>query len=164
MTVMERYGSIQNNRAASTRESVFICKMEQVATMYTLKAGQDQERQKGEERRRSLRNHLMLWVKGGSSAEKSNSTPLEFHGHTTDVSLRGLCILADRNPGISIGQQFKVLIQLFRNEEPIEALGQVCWFKEADQAGDEQSAQIGFELLGMANSTRDYDRWIDRIN
>jgi hypothetical protein len=138
--------------------------MEQVATMNTLKAKRDQPRQKEEERRRSLRNHLMLGVKGGATAEKANGTPLEFHGHTTDVSLRGLCILADRNPGISIGQQFKVVIQLFQNEAPIEALGQVCWFKEADQAGGEQSTQIGFELLGMANSTRDYDRWIERIN
>lgn len=106
----------------------------------------------------------MLWVKGGATSEKSKGAPLDFDGHTTDVSLRGFCILADRNPGISIGQQFKVLIELVRNEAPIEALGQVCWIKEADQAGDEQSAQIGFELLGMANSIRDYDRWIERIS
>ena len=114
--------------------------------------------------RRYLRYHLMLGVKGRATAEKANDTPLEFHGHTTDVSLRGLCILADRNPGISIGKRFKVEIQLFQDEPPIEVVGQVCWLKEADQTREEQSTQIGLELLGMASSTRDYDRWIDRIN
>ncbi len=114
--------------------------------------------------RRHLRYHLMLGVKGRATMEKVNGTPLEFHGHTTDVSLHGLCISVDRNPGVSIGQQFKVVIQLFQDEPPIEAVGQVCWFKETDQAREEQSTQIGLELLGMANITRDYDRWIERIN
>lgn len=132
--------------------------------MNTMKDGPDHTRQEGEERRRSLRNHLMLWVRGGATTEKVNTTPFEFHGHTTDVSLRGLSILTDRDLWISIGQQFKLVIQLFQNETPIEALGKVCWFMKEDLVGDVQSTQIGFELLGMVNSTRDYDRWIERVN
>lgn len=106
----------------------------------------------------------MLGVKGRAIVEKANGTPLEFHGHTTDVSLHGLCISADRNPGISIGQQFKVEIQLFQDEPPIKAVGKVCWFKETDQATEEQPTKIGLEMLGMDNITRDYDRWIERVN
>lgn len=136
--------------------------MVQVTTMTTLKTKRDETWQKGDERRQYPRNHLMLGVKCMTTVEEANDTPLEFHGHTTDVSLHGLCISADRNPGVRIGQQLKVAIQLFQGEAPIEAIGNVCWFKKADQAG-EHSTQIGLELFGMANSIREFDRWIERI-
>ena len=116
---------------------------------------------KGAERRRYPRNHLMLEVEARVTVEEANDTPVGFHGHTTDVSLRGLCISADRNPGINIGQHLKVMIQLFQDEPPIEAVGQLSWFREVDQT---KSTQIGLELVGIANGTRGYDRWIERIN
>ena len=116
---------------------------------------------KGEERRRYPRNHLMLEVEGRATAEEANATTVKFHGHTTDVSLRGLCISTDRNPEINIGQQLKVMILLFQGEPPIEAVGQLCWLKGANQT---KSTQIGLNLLGISNSPRrGYDRWIERL-
>ncbi len=119
-------------------------------------------RQKDEERRRCPRNNLALGVQCIAITEESNNTPLEFHGDTTDVSLRGFSLSAKLNPAISIGQRFQVMIQLFQNESPVEAMGQMCWLKESDQARNEKLTQIGFELLGM--HPRGYDHWIERIH
>lgn len=129
--------------------------------MSTLKFKEGEARQKGEEQRRHPRNNLMLEVEGRTTAQEANETPMGFCGHTTDVSLRGLCISAVRNPGINIGQQLKVMIQLSQDEPPIEAVGQLCWLKEADET---KSTQIGLELLWIVNITRGCNRWIERIN
>ena len=115
---------------------------------------------KGVERRRYRRINLILKVEGRAITEEGNDTPVGFHGHTTDVSLRGFCISADRNPGINFGQQLKVILQLFPDEPPIETVGQLCWLKEAGQT---KSTQIGLKLVRIASSTRGYDRWIEGI-
>ena len=131
--------------------------------MNTFDTRRDEAKQ-NEERRRYPRNHLRLKVEGRITAEEAGNTPLTFHGHTTDVSLRGLCISTDQTLATSIGQQFKVMVHLFQDEPPIEMIGQLSWLKEGKQTREEQSTQIGLELLGVANSTRGYDRWIERIN
>ncbi|MCF8057187.1 MAG: PilZ domain-containing protein [Desulfocapsa sp.] len=122
------------------------------------------ESRKSDERRRYTRNHLTLRVEGRTTTGNINNIPSEFHGHTTDVSPRGLCISADHIPKFQIGQQCKLMLQLFDGEPPVEAIGRLCWLKEGDQVREEQPIQIGFELLGMAKSIRGYDRWIERIN
>lgn len=129
-----------------------------------MKAKQGKAGQEEKERRRYPRNHINLGVQGSATVKETCDPPLEFHGHTTDVSLRGLSITADRNLAFCIGQQFNVMIQLFQNEPPIEMVGQLCWIKEGNQAREQQSTRIGLELLGVANSSREYDRWIERIH
>ncbi len=126
--------------------------------MNTLKA------QASDERRRYPRNHLKLRVKGRPTQENGSDIPYEFQGHTMDVSPRGLCISTGHIPKAQIGQQFKLMLQLFEGESPIEAVGRVCWLKKNDPVSDDQSVQIGIELLGMAKSIRGYDRWIERIS
>lgn len=120
--------------------------------------------QKGEERRQYPRNQLKLEVKGGAAVEEPSDSPLEFQGYTKDVSIRGLRIEADRNPGISIGQQLKMMVQLFQDEPSVVMLGQLCWVREDDQGRPEQSTEIGFELLGVLDGPRAYERWIERIS
>ncbi len=138
--------------------------MEQVMTMNSVKAKQGKAGQEEKERRRYPRNNLKLGVQGNTTLEESSAPPLEFHGYTTDVSLRGLCITTDRNLAICMGQHFNVMIQLFQNEPPIEMVGQLCWLKETNLVREEQSTQFGLELLGVVNHSRGYDRWIERIN
>lgn len=122
-------------------------------------------KQKGEERRLHYRNQLMLEVEGRATVEEGSDRDVQFgfQGHTRDVSLRGLCLLLDQDPGIAVGQQFNVMIELFKGDPPIEAVGQLCWLKEQDLRREEQSTRMGLELLGIVDGPRAYERWIERI-
>ena len=122
------------------------------------------ESRKGKERRRYPRNYLKLKVQGEATPGNGSTTPSGFFGHTTDVSPRGISIFSAHLPEYKVGQQFKLMLQLFDGEKPIEALGRLCWLKEADRVGEEHSIHFGVELLGMAKSIRGYERWIERIS
>lgn len=115
------------------------------------------------ERRQYPRNHLVLKVEGWAAMEESDDDPFEFLGYSSDVSLRGLCVAADQNPELCIGQQFKLMIRLFQGESPLEAIGKLCWCDEAEQGGQENSILLGLELLGVLEGPRGYKRWIERI-
>ena len=108
--------------------------------------------------RTSSRQQLNIKMNVEIYPETLGRSPLIYHGHSSDISLGGVCIILDENyretPSSNmIGRIARVLINLPDETVSLNILGKLAWCKEVDLDG-EFSGAIGIQFNEMPPSLR----------